>query len=91
MVAIVFMSMALWARRAEVPRAPLGTAVPVGLPVTPVVATRLSTATLMSRLGGVEQWVFVICKYLAHSLKDILEGVGPLAMHTQELGNEVRQ
>jgi len=57
----------------------------------PAVVTRLSVAALMLRLGGMEQQVFIICKYLTCSLKYIFEGVGPLAVHIQELGNKVQQ
>jgi hypothetical protein len=66
-------------------------AILVRLPITPAVAARLSVAALMLRLRGVEQWVFVIRKYLICGLKDVFEGEGPLATHTRELGNEARQ
>jgi len=39
----------------------------------------------------VEQWVFIIRKYLMRGLKNILEGVGPLATHTQELSDEAQE
>jgi hypothetical protein len=91
LAAIVLVLIALWAWRAKVPCVPLSVVVLVGLPVMPAVATSLSVAALALRLRGMEQQVFVIHKYLTCGLKNIFEGVGLLAAHTQELGDEAQQ